>query len=1037
MNQLTSNHEASKVFHASQAVLTFLNYLIGSIIGSHVSRVSAAVIDSFDQTNVELASLVFSLINTMNSLSTDLLDISSDTGYKLEMSCLYFVKSFQNLYIESRARIEADKDRFDGMDLPFPYPNIMYDGIRGSRTPVQRNSMEEEDNTAAKSESQLQRLQEDINNRFGSSVLDMALQKVFALLSQMTSNWTTEENLSSSNKSKLTEKALSVLHQLSIGVTVVHAGRNFAPKLMSSGKLLLESKTIQNLLISPEARNFPLLANPAHHKSRSFLMATLAKLLFTQLRNIPSQGVVLNLSSFLGSFHTDLERVFEEINRIIFNNSSSLNNVGTNSIASSERSHYGGEETAELVLVSGDGVITINNVGGNMLSGQKIKGNVTDNPIFNSNFYQKRAISRQEVCDILFVQFMKPLETSFEAINQILQQSQPNQTDINNLKNIVLVLFRDLKGVLSSCAIAREYELLFSWLFPKRIKSLTSIANIFWAEDDIILRLFKFLKHLVHNRGSRISFGSTYSVGNVAGYVLVQETCAILLAYIRPKSNFFNEYKSTQAQRHKSNTTQDVSNENIMRDLLIITGVKAQGNGAKPNGMQDASINENFLSMNALKEAVMNIETSSPTESFAITTAKKRISSSNKNAINLDFGVYGLGVTVSLTDLEERFPGSKTVKILYSIVQIACRIISGRFANLSCFEIYNDSKLKDMIKNVLAIAFIAEPYEILNYPKLTINIVELIYVLCNNPKYILVVVENDSGLLARIIATLAEVINIEDNFGSNNGKVSNSLEEVVTDVSNVSAAENSVKFNYMQYKAIVGKAATALHNLVVLRCRAVAFNYVKNQTGNESIDHEAAFNTKLSFLSLDLRSTLHPSYRSSFATNVNTDQAFTQEMLSMATGFFAMHNENMPKLFSELLTLVLSKIFILPNNIETKEEMDSNTETKSSRYSRDSYSLRGNSRKIAKLLLPLILTAPHTFEQFKAKVLAVYAQNNSKIALVEEQFTKLFHVLQPAITRTTSNLGVAPNPAFFEPLLKENENFSKEICNLAKMLSIS
>lgn len=56
---------------------------------------------------------------------------------------------------------------------------------------------------------------------------------------------------------------------------------------MCSGRLLLESETICELLRNPSMQRFPLLLLPAHGKARTFLMATLTKLLFTQSRYPP------------------------------------------------------------------------------------------------------------------------------------------------------------------------------------------------------------------------------------------------------------------------------------------------------------------------------------------------------------------------------------------------------------------------------------------------------------------------------------------------------------------------------------------------------------------------------------------------------------------------------------------------------------------------------------------------------------------------------------------------------------------------------
>lgn len=57
---------------------------------------------------------------------------------------------------------------------------------------------------------------------------------------------------------------------------------------MNSGRLLLESEIICDLLFNPSAERFPLLLQPKYGRARTFLMATLSKLLFLQSRNLPS-----------------------------------------------------------------------------------------------------------------------------------------------------------------------------------------------------------------------------------------------------------------------------------------------------------------------------------------------------------------------------------------------------------------------------------------------------------------------------------------------------------------------------------------------------------------------------------------------------------------------------------------------------------------------------------------------------------------------------------------------------------------------------
>lgn len=106
----------------SQARLAFLTYLIGAIVGGHVSRVSASVIERLDELNSELAALVFRMVIATQNAEDQIANqgqsslalnfgFRTDAAWKLELAALYFFRCFQNLYIESRARDDADKSQ--------------------------------------------------------------------------------------------------------------------------------------------------------------------------------------------------------------------------------------------------------------------------------------------------------------------------------------------------------------------------------------------------------------------------------------------------------------------------------------------------------------------------------------------------------------------------------------------------------------------------------------------------------------------------------------------------------------------------------------------------------------------------------------------------------------------------------------------------------------------------------------------------------------------------------------------------------------
>lgn len=52
-------------------------------------------------------------------------------------------------------------------------------------------------------------------------------------------------------------------------------------------------------------------------------------------------------------------------------------------------------------------------------------------------------------------------------------------------------LFRDIKGIASSASAAREFELVLSWLCPKRMPVLSAAAGAWWNDEGVISPLLK------------------------------------------------------------------------------------------------------------------------------------------------------------------------------------------------------------------------------------------------------------------------------------------------------------------------------------------------------------------------------------------------------------------------------------------------------------------------------------------------------------------------------------------------------------------
>ncbi len=96
------------------------------------------------------------------------------------------------------------------------------------------------------------------------ALLDIAVRHIFSILVLAA----TDVDASKSNVSALIERALGVLRKLAKGTSVVQAGLQSAPRIVSSGLLLLESEFIQQLLKNPSPDRFNLLCEPKQGKTQ-------------------------------------------------------------------------------------------------------------------------------------------------------------------------------------------------------------------------------------------------------------------------------------------------------------------------------------------------------------------------------------------------------------------------------------------------------------------------------------------------------------------------------------------------------------------------------------------------------------------------------------------------------------------------------------------------------------------------------------------------------------------------------------------------
>ena len=696
-----SNNETMKQLTDAQARLAFLTYVFGAIIGGHVTRVSARVIENLEELNAELAALVFRMIVESQRAEEAIMALGqqpsslifhSSAGWQLELASLYFFRCFQTLYIESRAREDeladarmqqhrqmiedasgfvtltyaprrgavSEPSSDDNPELtsylrqqvPSSAPsldtlnrgllsmmragphmsrmtedsqdNVVVDELSASENAAREQSMNDEANAKAAA------MQQSIAARVGvpggdRALLDVAMRRIFGLLQYA-------QSVSSDDSSSvvLVERALSVLYQLSVGVTIVHAGRSHTPRLMSSGRLLLESDVIQDLLGNPSAVRFPLLREIKHGRARSFLMATLSKLLFTQTR-YPAPS---------------------------------------------------------------------------------------DSPL-----------TPQDLAEDRFVSFMQPMT---EVADGILDMVARN-IDIRNNNEVKLAfvgLTRDLRGVISSATAAREYELVFAWLYPRRIQLLCICAQL-WNDDlDIMVPLLKLLSEIVHNRGSRIVFPAL----SAGGLVLFREASKVLVAFCSPQLQVLDSRRhadlegETQRQKIKESISKSTGIDQNIRQALGLSEGAVGGSSNDP------------MSMQALQDAVAAMGEELRNDPGS--------STSSNESVNMGPNCVGPGYTVDLDSNQQ-----KCSRVCLTTMT---RLLNGRYASLGTFDLFGDSSLNDARRVTLELAVSGSPKHIMSFPKMARALIILLNQMAE--KFLVALVRVSSAHFARILACLGEAI---------------------------------------------------------------------------------------------------------------------------------------------------------------------------------------------------------------------------------------------------------------------------------------
>ena len=643
-------------------------------------------------------------------------------------------------------------------------------------------------------------LQRTVADRVGvqggdRALLDIAVQHIFSVLQiapsaiasipSYAASSTSVYSMSPSTQVKfLIERALGVLRKLAQGTSVVQAGLQSTPRIVSSGMLLLESEYIQGLLKNANPDHFALMSDSIDHgRARTFFMSTMTSLFF-----LHCEAAIANTS-----------------------NSTSSSSSGANH-------NQNGSTTSIITLASSSG------------KSPSIIPPITPLPPGEQPI--RFVLSPAERTEDAFGEFMRPFSDKCDRMMR--------EPDLRPLRRVLISLLRDLRGIVSATEEPKQYDLIFAWFFPNRIHLLRKAAIVFWDDADVGIPLLRLVGELVTNRSSRIAF----PVSSGGGHALVMETCRVMLDYCRPHLERLSQQLQKDAQMVVSAAATTASLVGAAADKA------AGGNGASSS-----------LSMAALQAIVEELSQQQDAGEGGGGGSR------DPSAIKLAPGAVGPGLTVRQTDRE--------LKCVAACATAMTRIATGRFANLSVFQVFGDNTLKDLRRAIAVWGLASPPDHLQSFSKVESALVQFAQsVADSNP---LELVQLPSGEFARLMVVLAQAVS-------------------------------------KPVSALSTPAAFTIESLATLRCKAILYSmYVKESNGNAGGGASSSSSSGNSSGALGLRQSGFVSADLGAAHRVRSRIAEEHE-LRAASIAFAQHDVAQPQIFAQVLGSLLDRLLTAPDS---------------------------------------------------------------------------------------------------------------------------
>ncbi|KAI9251956.1 armadillo-type protein [Sporodiniella umbellata] len=122
-----------------------------------------------------------------------------------------------------------------------------------------------------------------------------------------------------------------------------------------------------------------------------------------------------------------------------------------------------------------------------------------------------------------FYAFMKPFEVRLDTLSLLSTRASFEQADV---KQTIVDLFRDLRGLIEPIQSRRHFVLFFDWFYPDYMPILQRAIEA-WAPDAWSVDLLKFFQVLVYNKSQRLNL----DIASASGILLFRDASQILCSY--------------------------------------------------------------------------------------------------------------------------------------------------------------------------------------------------------------------------------------------------------------------------------------------------------------------------------------------------------------------------------------------------------------------------------------------------------------------------------------------------------------------------